>query len=80
LDNNGGYGIRVVNADDRVEFYTVSVVAEDSDGIWVTGLPNNSNIITVGQELVVSDERVDPVYVDTTLATSSSAGSAQAGT
>ena len=80
LDNNGGYGIRVVNADARVEFYTVSVVAEDSDGIWVTGLPNNSNIITVGQELVVSDERVDPVYVDTTLARSSSAGSAQAGT
>ena len=57
LDDNGGYGIRVVNDDNRVEFYTVDVIAEESDGVWVTGLPNKTRIITVGQELVVSGER-----------------------
>ena len=71
LDDNGGYGIRVVNDESQVEFYTVNVIAEDSDGVWVTGLPNKTKIITVGQELVVSGERVDPVLVNTSLATSS---------
>ena len=59
LDNEGGYGVRVVNNDDRVEFYSVTIVAEDEDGVWVSGLPNTSNIIIVGQELVISGERVD---------------------
>jgi multidrug efflux system membrane fusion protein len=53
-----------------VEFYTVSVVSEDADGVWVQGLPNAANVITVGQELVVNGERVDPVFVAETLATS----------
>ena len=78
LDDNGGYGIRVVNDDNRVEFYTVDVIAEESDGVWVTGLPNKTRIITVGQELVVSGERVDPVLVNTSLATSSVANRRQA--
>ena len=70
LDNEGGYGVRVVDDDDRVEFYSVTVVAEDEDGVWVSGLPNTSNIITVGQELVISGERVDPVFINKTLAKS----------
>ncbi|NCF76231.1 MAG: HlyD family efflux transporter periplasmic adaptor subunit, partial [Proteobacteria bacterium] len=79
LDDNGGYGVRVVNDDNRVEFYTVDVIAEDSDGVWVTGLPNETKIITVGQELVVSGERVDPVLVNTSLATSSASSLTLAG-
>lgn len=79
LNNSGGYGIRVVNEDDRVEFYTVSIVAEDDDGVWVSGLPNRASIITVGQELVTSDERVDPVVVKSTFANASAAKPAQAG-
>ena len=79
LDDSGGYGIRVVNDDDRVEFYTVDIIAEEDDGVWVTGLPNRTKIITVGQELVVSGERVDPVLVNTSLATSSASSLMQAG-
>ena len=70
LDDRGGYGIKVVNDDNIVEFYTVSVVSEDADGVWVQGMPNAANVITVGQELVVNGERVDPVFVAETLATS----------
>jgi multidrug efflux system membrane fusion protein len=70
LDDRGGYGIKVVNDDNIVEFYTVSVVSEDADGVWVEGLPNTATVITVGQELVVSGERVAPVFVAETLATS----------
>ena len=80
LDNEGGYGVRVVNNDDRVEFYSVTIVAEDEDGVWVSGLPNTSNIITVGQELVISGERVDPVFINETLAKSLKPAASEAGT
>lgn len=80
LDNAGGYGVRVVNNDNRVEFYSVTIIAEDEDGVWVSGLPNASNIITVGQELVVSGERVDPVFTSKTLAESPKPDPAEAGT
>jgi multidrug efflux system membrane fusion protein len=62
LDDSGGYGVRVIDESNVVKFYTVSIVAEDSDGVWVTGLPNVSDVITVGQELVVPGERVEPVF------------------
>ena len=71
LDDRGGYGIKIVNDDNVVEFYTVSVISEDADGVWVQGLPNTVNLITVGQELVVNGERVAPVFVAEALATSS---------
>ena len=80
LDNEGGYGVRVVNNVDRVEFYSVTIVAEDEDGVWVSGLPNTSNIITVGQELVISGERVDPVFINKTLAKSPKPAASEAGT
>ena len=80
LDNEGGYGVRVVNNDDRVEFYSVTIVAEDEDGVWVSGLPNTSNIIIVGQELVISGERVDPVFINETLAKSPKPAASVAGT
>ena len=80
LDNEGGYGVRVVNNNDRVEFYSVTIVAEDEDGVWVSGLPNTSNIITVGQELVISGERVDPVFINETLAKSLKPAASEAGT
>ena len=80
LDNEGGYGVRVVNNVDRVEFYSVTIVAEDEDGVWVSGLPNTSNIITVGQELVISGERVDPVFINETLAKSLKPAASEAGT
>ena len=62
LNDSGGYGVRVVDNNNIVNFYTVDLVAEEADGVWVTGLPNTSNIITVGQELVVAGERVDPIF------------------
>ena len=68
LDDSGGYGIRLIDEDNIVTFYTVELVAEDEDGVWVTGLPIVSDVITVGQELVVPGERVDPVFQNRNIA------------
>ena len=62
LDDRGDLGVRVVDEEARVQFYNVSIVAEDLDGVWVSGLPYKTDIITVGQEIVVAGERVTASY------------------
>ena len=62
LDDAGRVGVRTVDADQRVEFHLVEIVADDVDGVWVTGLPDRTTLITVGQEFVVAGERVDIQY------------------
>jgi len=58
LDDEGRLGVRIIGPDDRVQFRLVEVVADDLDGVWVTGLPRHTRLITVGQELVAAGERV----------------------
>ena len=62
LDDRGEIGVRVVDNNNIVHFYNVEIVSDDSDGVWVTGLPNETALITVGQEMVVAGERVDPDF------------------
>ena len=59
LDGTGLVGVRIINAQKRVEFHHVDVVRETADGVWVTGLPAEINLITVGQELVADGDVVD---------------------
>ena len=59
LDEAGNIGVRVVNKDSLVEFYKVEIIQDTEKGVWVTGLPFNSRIITVGQDYVNNNEKVD---------------------
>jgi len=52
LDDAGAIGVKVVDGEDRVRFYPVSIVADMSEGIWLAGLPTKIRLITVGQEYV----------------------------
>ena len=52
-------GVRVVNARDKVEFYSVEIISEGIDGIWVAGLPPSTTVITVGQEEVFEGQLVE---------------------
>lgn len=61
LDDTGELGVRIVDADDRVEFVRIRVIRDSAEGLWVTGLPETVRLITVGQELVVPGERVVPI-------------------
>jgi len=51
-------GIKVVNSDDRVEFMPVEVVRSTAEGLWISGLPEDTRIITVGQGFVFAGEKV----------------------
>jgi len=58
LDDSGLLGIKIVNAKNEVEFYTVEIIEEGPTGIWVTGLPDSAKIIVVGQETVFAGDVV----------------------
>jgi membrane fusion protein, multidrug efflux system len=62
LADDGSIGVRTIDEENRVEFHQVDIVLEDIDGVWVSGLPEVTTLITVGQELVVPGQRVEPTY------------------
>lgn len=59
LDDAGKVGVRIINAEQRVEFHHVTVVRETKDGVWITGLPPEIDLITVGQEMVADGDKVE---------------------
>ena len=52
LNSAGQLGLRVLNTSNIVEFHPVTVVADDTEIVWVTGLPESARIIVVGQDYV----------------------------
>ena len=58
LGSDGALGVKTVGADDTVGFYPIDLVRAQTDGIWVSGLPDDATIITVGQGFVAAGERV----------------------
>lgn len=60
LSPEGQLGIKTVDEDDVVRFYPIEVVRPEIDGIWVTGLPDTIDVITVGQGYVNDGETVRP--------------------
>jgi multidrug efflux system membrane fusion protein len=63
LDAEGELGIKTVDADGKVIFHRVSIAESGNNGIWVTGLPDQANIIVVGQGYVSAGQSVNAVPV-----------------
>lgn len=61
LDDDGAFGVKVVNEQDKVVFYPADIVKSDVHHLWIQGLPARSRIITLGQGFVRSGESVNPV-------------------
>ncbi len=61
LNAVGEMGVKVVSSENKVEFYKVEILKEDDKGIWVFGLPEETRIITVGQEYVVEGEVIKTI-------------------
>jgi multidrug efflux system membrane fusion protein len=57
LDDNGVVGVRTVQ-NGIVRFLPVQIISDGPEGTWVTGLPDNVTVITVGQEFVSDGEHV----------------------
>lgn len=61
LDDVGNVGIKIINEKGLVEFVVADVALSTNNGIWLTGLPQDATIITVGQGYVQSGSLVDAV-------------------
>jgi multidrug efflux system membrane fusion protein len=64
LDDAGVVGVKTVTEDGTVAFHAVTLIADNPEGVWVSGLPDEALVITVGQEYVVPGQRVTPVEAE----------------
>lgn len=62
LDDTGLLGLRAVGANDIVEFYPIKILSDTPQGVWVAGLPETINLITVGQDFVREGDQVKPDF------------------
>jgi len=60
LNRDQDIGIKSVNNQNRVAFHKIDIVRAAGDGIWVTGLPETIDIITVGHGFVREGDEVTP--------------------
>lgn len=61
LNDEGKVGLRTVNDNNQVEFVPVEILGGDTNGMWVSGLPQSARVITVGQDYVTEGQTVQPV-------------------
>ncbi|SDY35476.1 efflux RND transporter periplasmic adaptor subunit [Citreimonas salinaria] len=60
LDADGALGVKTVDADNVVRFLPIEIERAQLDGVWVSGLPETAQVITVGQGFVREGDRVEP--------------------
>jgi len=61
LNDAGEVGVRTVDKDSVVRFRAVEILDQTRKGVWVTGLPKETRIITVGQDFVIDGQKVEAV-------------------
>jgi multidrug efflux system membrane fusion protein len=62
LNDDGDLGVRFVDDNSLAQFAKLTLLRDTSEGVWVSGLPETVNVITVGQEYVVDGVPVLPTY------------------
>ncbi|WP_282158018.1 efflux RND transporter periplasmic adaptor subunit [Shimia thalassica] len=62
LNDEGTLGVRIVVEGNTVSFVPVELLRDSIDGIWVGGLPDQADVIIIGQEYVVEGVKVEPVF------------------
>lgn len=60
LDEKGNLGVKTVK-DDVVHFVPIDMVKSDNDGVWLTGMGQQANVITLGQGFVRDGDTVEVV-------------------
>ena len=61
LDDAGNVGVKIIDQNGLVEFVVADVALSSNDGVWLTGLPRDATIITVGQGYVANGALVNAV-------------------
>ncbi len=59
LNDAGVLGLKIVDRDSIVRFYPVDILKSERDGLWLGGLPESMDLITVGQGFVRDGDKVE---------------------
>ena len=59
LGEDGNIGIKVLNKDNEVIFKEIEIIDDTSDYMLISGLDDEENIITIGQQYVSSGDKVE---------------------
>ena len=59
LDSEGKIGIRHISPNNEVIFSDVEIIGDEKELIWVSGLPEEITLITIGQEFVIEGQKVN---------------------
>ncbi len=62
LNNEGQLGVRVVRADSTAGFVPVRLLRDEAEGVWLDGLPEEADVIIVGQDFVTEGVALKPSY------------------
>ena len=58
LTDEGNIGVRTVNSESKVEFHSIKIIKDTANGLWVSGIPQFSNLIVQGQGFVENGQTV----------------------
>jgi multidrug efflux system membrane fusion protein len=64
LDDAGTIGVKIIDESSKAKFIAVEILRSDSQGVWVSGLPAETEIIAIGQGFVVDGQIVEGVSAD----------------
>ena len=62
LDNSGRLGVRIVKDDQTAGFVPVEMLRDTAEGVWLGGLPNEADVIVIGQDFVTAGVPVEATY------------------
>ncbi|MDX2072890.1 MAG: efflux RND transporter periplasmic adaptor subunit [Alphaproteobacteria bacterium] len=58
LDDAGKVGVKMVGADEVVQFAPVEILANTDEGLWIGGLPERIRLVTQGQAFVSAGQKM----------------------
>ncbi|MDA7593075.1 efflux RND transporter periplasmic adaptor subunit [Rhodobacteraceae bacterium] len=62
LNDDGALGVRTVDDASTVVFFETDLIRDTMKGVWLKGLPEETNVIVIGQEYVTDGVKVQQVF------------------
>ncbi len=62
LNDEGTLGVRTVVEGNVVRFVPIRLLRDTTNGVWLAGLPDEADVIVIGQEYVIDGVTVAPTY------------------
>lgn len=64
LNDEGALGVQLATEDNKAAFTEITILRDTTDGMWVTGLPQEAAIIVVGQEYVTDGVEIKATFAE----------------